>query len=183
MLLLLARASTRSHPTPLSCVPHGDAVSMSLLPPRFPPGIPSSYVSMSESLSLLTLHSSLLASISPSRSPRHSPLSLTLLTCLLWWSCILRPSSAVVVPCSVSVPPRGLPQLSPFCPSSLFCPSPPTAGHCDRSPRPSCSCPRPRPPISPVRTKMLEIRQAGLLCVGRWRAGPRPVGKDQVGLT
>ena len=56
-----ARTSTRSPPGPLSFVPHGNAVSVSSLLSGFPTGIPSSFVSASDMLSLLMLHSSLSA--------------------------------------------------------------------------------------------------------------------------
>ena len=49
------------------------------------------------------------------------------------------------------------------------------SGSCGRSPRPARPFPQPRPPISPVRTKMLAIGQAGLRHAGGGRHKPPPV--------
>ena len=71
-----------------------------------------------------------------------------------------------------------LPPLSPLHPSLLASPSPPlpiSLGSRRPLAPPTRSCPRPRPPISTVGTKLSAIRRAWLSCVSRWRAGPRPV--------
>ena len=60
--------------------------------------------------------------------------------------------------------------------------SPHPPGSCGCSPLPLRSCPWPRPQISPVRTKMSAIGQAGLSRVCRWLAGPCPMGNAPKGL-
>ena len=125
-----ACAPTCSPPAPLYCVPHGDAVSVSLLSLVSPSVIPSSFVSLAESTSLPPLHPSLSANLSPFRDPRRSPLSPSLLTCASW-PCFPRSSSAVVLPLAVvlrpvSASPCGHPLASPFRPlASLFRPPSP----------------------------------------------------------
>ena len=51
-------------------------------------------------------------------------------------------------------------------------------GSCGRSSCPTLPFPRPRPPISPIGTKMLAIRRAGLWHAGRWQAGPCLTGSS-----
>ena len=72
-----------------------------------------------------------------------------------------RSTSTPSLPLCVAVPKR--PNF--VLPFLIFSPLPP-AGPCGRSTRSSRSFPRPRPPISPVGTKISEIGRAGLLCLG-----------------
>ena len=129
------------------------------------------------------------------RSQRHCPLGRPrdAPPCLRYFSPVSRGPVACAPPPPSSSPSRLFSALSMPCRSAfpmhlrsvlptLFLPPPPPAGLCDHSPRPLRSFPRPRPPISPVRTKMSAIGRAGLLRVGWWRADPRPVGKSPVGL-
>ena len=121
--LLSACGPTCSPLAPLSCVPHGGAVSMSLLPLFSPLVIPSSYVSSDESPLLPPLNPLLLDALSPWPSLQRSPLSLSILTCFLWTRHPRSSSSAgvthlVVVLNPVSASPPVLPHVSPFQPPS-----------------------------------------------------------------
>ena len=119
-----ALAHSYTAPAPLSCVPHGVAVSVSFLPPGLPAVILSSSVSDSaKSSALPPLHPLLASSLASwlSLSWRSIP-SLLLLT---WsWPNIPRSVSAVVLPrvvvvlLPVSTPPRIHPVVSPFLPPS-----------------------------------------------------------------
>ena len=117
-LLPPAHAPTCSHPTPLYCVTHGDAISVSQLPHGSPSIIPSSFVSSDKPPSLPPLHPSLASSLSPWTYPRRSPLSLLRITYASWTS-PMRSSSAVILPCAVvllpvSASPCGRLKASPF---------------------------------------------------------------------
>ena len=130
-----ALAPPCSPPAPLSCVPHGNVVSVFPLPSGSPAVIPSSSVSdSSKSPSLPPLHPllALLLSPRPSLSWR-SPLSPSLLT---WysWPGLPRSVSAVFLPRAVvfllpaSASPRGRPAAYPFHPTSLALLSPSSRG-------------------------------------------------------
>ena len=122
--------------------------------------------------------------------PAHPPVALL----PRFFACPTTTPSACHSP--TPAPPQGIPSSSvsasdvslipPLHPSFSFTsPVPSLPSSRDpygRSPLPSRSCPRPPPPIFPVRTKILAIGPVGLSRAGRWRAGPRPVGKSPVGL-
>ena len=175
MSLPPAPAPPCSPPAPLSCVPHGNAVSVSPISSRSPVVIPSSSVSSSESPLLLPLHPLLASSLSPWPSTQRPPLSSSLLTCDLWPH-LPRSVSAVILPHAVvflqtvSASPRGHPAASPFLPPFLAFPPFLQAV--------AAACPAPRAPsrtwpsILPAGTKMLEIRRAGLVRLGWWRVDP-----------
>ena len=184
--LPLARTPTCIPPASLSCVTHGNTVSVSPLPPRSPLVVPSSSVSSEKSLSLPPLHSLLSAALSHWSSLRRSPLHLLLLTCSSWPR-HLRSSSAVFLHLAVvlrpfSASPCGLPHASPVFLFPLFFSPPPPEGPCGRSSRPSRFFPWPRPPILPVGMKIMAIKRAGLLHVGWWRGDLHPAGKSPIGL-
>ena len=110
-----------SPPAPLSCVPHGNVVSVFPLPSGSPAVIPSSSVSdSSKSPSLPPLHPLLASLLSPRPSLSwRSPLSPSLPTCASR-PCLPRSVSAVILPyaivllLSVSTSHRGRPAAYPF---------------------------------------------------------------------
>ena len=187
MSLLLALAPPCTAPAPLSCVPHGDAVRISLLSSGPSAVIPSSTFSdPSKSSALPLLHPSLASSLSsgPSLS-RRSPHSPSLLTWYWYWPRITGSVSSVFLPYAVVVfflpfmPRCAAVLLLPWSTLPLWLFSPLSlAGPCGRLPRPLRPFPRPRPPILPVGKNILAIVRAGLLCTGWWReGGSAPRGK------
>ena len=120
MLLPPALSLPCSPSAPLSCVPHGNAVSFPLRPPRGHPVL----ISLLRRIPLApAAHPLLVSSLSPWPSLRRSPLSPSLLTFDFFPR---QPSSvsSVVLPCAVfflhpfSASPRGRPAASPFLPPS-----------------------------------------------------------------
>ena len=177
-----ACASTRIPPALISCVLHGDAVSVLSLPPSSPR---ASRPPPSQIPTLCCFRFS-----TPRCRPPFPPVRLCgSPPCLLHCLPVHRGG-----PVSCNPPlPLSSPVLSLFYRATLlqrpssglppqFRPSPPPAGPCGRLPLPLYSCRQLLPPIWLVRTNILEIRQAGLLRLDRWQAGPCPMGKSPVGL-
>ena len=122
MLLPPALVPTCGPPALISCVPHGDAVSVSSLPFGSPAVILSYSIFSAEPPRSCCSDPSIASSLSPWLSPRRSYLSPSMFTCESWTRrpcCIY----AVVLPHAlilrhVSASLRVCPDASPFLPSS-----------------------------------------------------------------